>query len=433
VARPAAVALLAVSLALAVTAPAQAGWQAPFRVAGPYSLDVLPPHLAFSASGQTGFGFAVQNEDHPPSSQAFSALSSKSGKPGAPVRVPDAQQVLDLAFDGSNLTLLIGTSQARRPCCSSARLVTVAGDKPQRPRTVIRRLTGATVGQLLALPGGRLLSTVATAQAVWTELTGDKGQPAAARLLTPASTAPQTLSATTLRGNRTVVAWTAAAGPPAPSSVGPSTIVVADGSAKRAPRRPRVAVTVPAGRQIDELTLGRGSGAGTVAWIESWTDSAGALHSAAVVADLGRHIHARSFEIPGLLASGLSLAGDPSGAQALTWKVCDLAGSCRVQAVVKDAGEGFGQAIALGPIDASQPPAAAVSGHGVALFGWVSHGHVLAAARGRRARRFAPTRVVSGTDSAMDLTLGFGSGNTAMAAWSQGTPSEMVMGAVFKA
>jgi hypothetical protein len=32
----------------------------------------------------------------------------------------------------------------------------------------------------------------------------------------------------------------------------------------------------------------------------------------------------------------------------------------------------------------------------------------------------------------MDLTLGFGSGNTAMAAWSQGTPTEMVMGAVFR-
>ena len=310
-ARPAALALLAFALALSVAAPAQAGWQAPFRVAGPYSLDVQPMQTAFSAGGQAALGYNVFNEDRSLTSQGYAAISGKNGRPGAPVRVPDTQEVLDLAFDGNNLDLLIGTSPALRPCCSSARLVKIAGGKPQRPRLIFPRLTGATVGQLIALPGNRLLSSVATAQAVWTELTGDKGRPAPARLLTPKTAAPQTLGATVLRGNRTVLAWTAAAGPPAPSTVGPAGIMVADGTATSAPRRAHLAVKVGRGHQVDELALGRGSSQGTVAWIESWNDSAGLLHSEPVVADLGGRVHARTFELPGLLASGLSFATDP--------------------------------------------------------------------------------------------------------------------------
>ena len=412
-------------------APALAGWQAPFRVAGPYLLDVAPAQMAFSASGQTALGYDVFNEDRSISSQGYAAISGKNGRPGSPVRVPDTQQVLDLAFDGSNLNLLIGTSPALRPCCSSARLVKVANGKPQRPRLIFRRLTGATVGRLVALSGGRLLSSVATAQAVWTELTADKGDPGPERLLTPKTAAPQTLSATVLRGNHTVLAWTAAAGPPAPSTVGPAGIMVADGTATRAPRRPHLAVRLGPGHQIDELAIGRGNSQGTVAWIESWNDSTGRLHSAAFVADLGRRIHVRSFEVPGLLASGLSFATDPSGAQELAWKVCDLSGSCRVETAVKDGGGRFGEPFSPGRIDASASPAAAVSSRGVDVVGWIDGGRVLGAARARRARRFAPTRVVSGTSSAMDLTLGFGPSG-ALAAWSEGTFTETVMGAVFK-
>jgi hypothetical protein len=264
---------------------------------------------------------------------------------------------------------------------------------------------------------------------VWTELTGKKGRPAPARLLTPKAAAPQTLGATVLRANHTVLAWTAAA-PPAPSTAGPAAIMVANGTARRAPRRPRPAVKVAAGHQIDELAVGQGSSQGTLAWIESWSDSAGHLHSMAVVADLGRHIRARTFEIPGLLASGLSLAADPSGAQVMAWKVCDLSGTCRVETAVKDRGRRFGQPISLGRIDPTAAPAAAVSPQGEGLVGWIDRGHVLAAARDRRARAFAPTRVVSRTSSAMDLTLGFGPSG-ALAAWSEGTFTETVMGAVF--
>jgi hypothetical protein len=435
-ARPAALALLgfalaALALPLAVAAPAQAGWQAPFRVAGPYSLDVQPMQMAFAAGGQTALGFNVFNEDRSLTSQGYAAISGRNGRPGSPVRVPDTQEVLDLAFDGTDLDVLIGTSPALRPCCSSARLVKIAGGKPQRSRLIYRRLTGATVGQLIALPGKRLLSSVATAQAVWTELAADKGNPGPARQLTPKTAAPQTLGATVLRGNHTVLAWTAAADPPTPSSAGPTGIMVADGTATSAPRRAHVAVKMSRGHQVDELALGRGSAQGTAAWIESWNDAAGILHSEPVVADLGGRIHARTFELPGLLASGLSFATDPSGAQVLAWKACDLSGSCRVETSIKDAGGRFSDPISLGRIDPDATPAAAVSSKGVGLVGWISGGRVLAAARGRRAPRFAPTRVVSGTTSAMDLTLGFGPSG-ALAGWSEGTFTETVMGALFK-
>ncbi|MGZ4230361.1 MAG: hypothetical protein ACXVEW_09300 [Solirubrobacteraceae bacterium] len=438
-ARPAALAAFAfaltlsvAALALAVPKAARAAWQTPFRAAGPYSLDVLPIQMAFSGSGQSALGYGVFNEDHSISSQGYAAIGDKNKRPGSPVRVPNSQQVLDLVFDGSDLDLLIGTSEALRPCCSSARLVKVVKGKPRGPRIVFRQLAGPTVGRLIALPGGRLLSSVATAQAVWTELTGPKGRPPPAHQLTPKTASPQTLGATVLRGNHTVLAWTAATGVPAGTTAGPTGIMVAGGTAKRAPQRPRLAVTVAVGHQIDELAVGRGSSQATLAWIESRADSAGHLHSLPVVADLGREIRTRTFEIPGLLASGLSLATDPSGAQVLAWKACDLAGSCRVETVVKDPGRRFGQPVSLGPIDAAATPAAAVSPQGEGLVGWIDGGRVLAAARARRARAFAPTRVVSRTNSAMDLTLGFEPSGSAMAAWSEGTFTETVMGAVFK-
>lgn len=433
-ARAAVLALLAAAFALGAATPARAGagWAPPFRIAGPYSLDVLSPQLAFSSSGETAVGFGVHNEDHAITSQGFAAVSGKNGKLGGALRVPNAQEVLAVAYDGTDPVLLIGASQGSRPCCSSARLVRVVGGKLQGTRTVIQRLTGATDGQLVALGGGRMLSVAATAEAVWEQQGKDTGRPvAAARRLTPKGAGPQTLSAVMLRGGRTVVAWTAAALTPAPT-VAPATIMAADGTANRAPRRPHIAVRVATGHQIDELALGRSGGGATAAWIESFTDTAGAPHSLAAIADLGRNVHRRAFEIPGMLASGVSLASSPGGGQVLSWKVCTLVGSCRVEAVVKDDGGRFGQPMTLGRIDASQAPAAAMSNSGTALVGWIDGGRVFAAARARRARRFVPAHLVSGTDSAMDLTLGFGPGKTAMAAWSEGTFTETVMGAVFK-
>ena len=79
-ARAAALALCVLALVLLAAAPAEAGWTGPQRLAGPYSLDVLPAQLAFSSSGQAAIGFGVQNEDHPATSQAYEMTRAPSGR-----------------------------------------------------------------------------------------------------------------------------------------------------------------------------------------------------------------------------------------------------------------------------------------------------------------------------------------------------------------
>jgi hypothetical protein len=432
VARSAAVALLAGLVALGTAASAQAGWNRPFRFAGPYSLDLLPAQLAFSPTGQAAVGFAVQDQDHPAVSKAFEVLRSKNGRLVKAHRVPDAQQVLDVAYGGTAPQLLVGASSAHKQCCSSARLVGVtAAGVPRGPRIMVRRLTGTSAGRLIALPGGRLLSVVATAEGVFADQTTRSGQPTPARRLTKASAGPQTLAAIALPGARTMVAWTAATGVPA--LLPPQGIFVAQGTQNRAPRAAHVAIRVPAGHQIDELALGRAGSGATAAWIESWFDAKGVLRSQVDVADLTGKPRVHTFGLPGLLASGLSLATNTSGAELLAWQGCRPTTTCSVEAAVKDPGRRFGAPVGLGAIDPSQPPAAAVSQAGVGLVGWIDNGHVLAAARARRAHRFVPARVVSATSFAADLTIGFGAAKTAVAAWTQGTFAQSVMGAVFQA
>jgi hypothetical protein len=417
---------------LAAAPPAHAGSNRPLRLAGPYSLDVLPAQLAFSAGGETAVGYSVQNEDHPNQSQAYELLRTRTGKVLGPHRV-HGLETLGVTLGASAPAVLTGISPSGKTCCAAAHLLTLDPDgAPKSDRTVTRGLAGTGAGALLAVGGGRLLSIVATPEGVWVEQTRTSGRPAPAHRITSAAAVPQTLTATNLGGGHTMVAWTAQTGQPA--LLPAQTIFVAEGSAKRAPHHARIAVEVPSGHTITELALGRGrTGGPTVAWIDAFDDAAGALHSQVEVADLDGHIHVHSFPLTGLVASDLSLATTSSGSQVLAWKACDRDANCGVETAVKDPRGRFGAAIRLGRADASQRPATAVSQNGTALVGWIDHGHVLAAARSRHARRFAATAVVSATNFAADLTIGFGAGNAALAAWTQGTLNQSVMGAAFKA
>ena len=312
-------------------------------------------------------------------------------------------------------------------CCSSAALVGFSGKTFGRTRPLIDTLTGAAIGRLIALPGSRLLAAIATAEGVWVSQPARNRTFGPARLLTPRRSAPQTLTAASVSGGRTLVAWTAATGQPGQAP--PNAIFEAAGSNNRVPSATRRAYTVPSGHQIDELALG----GTTAAWIESWYDARGAYRSEVVLASLDGRIRPRAFPIAGEMASGLSFAANDAGDQVLAWQACSLVGSCTVVATVKDAGKRFGAPLDLGPIDPSQTPAATVSRRGETVVGWIEDGHVLAAARRRRARGFDRRQTISATNYAADLTVAFGPGNSALAVWTQGTVASSVMGATLRA
>jgi hypothetical protein len=170
-----------------------------------------------------------------------------------------------------------------------------------------------------------------------------------------------------------------------------------------------------------------------VAWVEGWFDAAGRFHSQVMVADLTNTIRRHALSAGNELAAGLSFAADPAGGQALAWKACGGSGDCQLRDSLRPANGHFSAVQRLGSIDASESPAVTVSPAGQALLGWIRDGHVLAAQARSGAHRFGSTRTVSATTFATDLSLAFGPSGQALAAWTQGTLAQAVMGAVYSA
>jgi hypothetical protein len=402
-------------------------WSRPFTLAGPYAEDIAPPQLAFGPGGEAAVGFALFNPDFPGHSEALISTRAPNGKLARPRKVPKAQEVLALAYDGSALELLIGSSPARFTCCSRARAVTFGGGKFTNQRTLVSNVNGAALGALVPLRGTRMLAAVASGAGVWVAASPAVGRFGAARKLTSSISSAQSLSATALSKDGSAVAWTEPAG--ALANVPAVSIFLATGSAKAAPRGRRLAATAPPGHAIDELDLTGGSAGPTAAWIESWYDSAGAYHAEAALADLVSRPRARRFEVPGQVASGLALAADAKGDQVLTWKTCDELGVCSVRAVSRAAGRRSGAPQRLGAIDTGEEPAVTVGPNGQALVGWVSGGHVLVAERGSAGGRFGRAATISSVPPAYDLTLAFGPSGQALAVWTQGTAAPRLLAA----
>jgi hypothetical protein len=424
--------VLAFNAAPAAAAPARTvrdRWSAPFHLAGPTSLDLLPSTLAFAPSSGATVGFATQDEDNPADSEAFTVTRSAAGRVGRVQPVAGSQQILDLAYDGTTLKLLAASAGNGGACCSTAQVVSVDARGRRSARAVTSALSGATVGRLLVLPRHVIVAVLAAANGVWVERAPVRGGHAPGPAHQLLSGVPTTLAAADLSGGRSVVAWTSS---PRPALEPPRTIMTAFGSATTAPRSPRVAWSVSAGHEIDELQLSGGSPMGTAAWVESWFDRAGAFHSEVVVADLEPPVRPKPFPVSGRFASGVSLASDDRGDQTVTWEACDPLADCRVEAVSRRAGARFGAVRALGAIDASQAPVAAVAPDGEAVVGWISNGHVFAAEQPRAGAGFAPVHKVSGTSYASDLTLGFAPDGTALAAWTEGSVASSVVGAVLR-
>jgi hypothetical protein len=343
--------------------------------------------------------------------------------------------VLDLAWGlpapragAPALELLTGTSPAGWACCSSVRVLAGgAGGRFGAPRTLVSGLTGATIGRLLTLTDGRMLAAIATDRGVWVSQSAGGDRFGAAHRLTAAGDRPQSLAATGLPDDHSAVAWTAGSGSVA------SRIFVAVGSRLKGPSGRRAAVSVPAGHQIDELDLAASGSTPTVAWIESWLDGAGRLHSEPVAADLTRVVRPHLFSAEGEQASRVALAADARGDQMIAWSACASSGSCSVMAALRVAGGRFRRAIRLGPSDASGGPQVAIAPSGEALVGWIERRQVVVADRRPGARALAAGKVISRTNLAANLALAFGPGGEALAAWTQATLAPAVVGAVYRA
>jgi hypothetical protein len=425
---------LALALALlvalgAASSAAAAGWGRPFRIAGPAKLDVIPAQIAFSGGGTAALGYGVQDEDNSASSNAFAVQRSARGRISAARQIRGAQEVLALAYDGPTLELLIGTSPKTDPCCSTVSVVRSAKGGFGSPQRLLGGLAGATVGRRVALPSG-VLAAFATEHGVWVaQCSGAKRFGPTHRLTAP-SALPESLDATSLPGGNSLVIWTAR---PNRAAAGPTRIFAARGTPNAAPRGAATVAGVPSGHRIDEIAVAPGAAAPTVAWIDSWFDSAGVYHSQVVASDLRRAQRRAVLSGPDALAAGLSLAGDSSGDEAVAWNECTVDGGCAVRAVLRPAGKAFSATAVLPAIDASQAPALAVSSRAGTVLAWVQQGHVLAVQAARGATRFGPAQLVSATNYAADLTVAFGAGRQALAAWTQGTLNQSLMGAVFSA
>jgi hypothetical protein len=419
--------VLGVALVTAAAPALAAGWSKPFQFQKPGTLDALAPQLAFAPGGASTAAFGTLQVDVPGSAQAQYSTRTAGGRVGGVRDVPGARRVLALTYDGPQLELLAGTSGTAQDCCSAVEAIRVgSGGAPQRPRRLVGGLTGFTQGNLLTLAGGRMLAAIATERGVWVAQSAKADQFGPQRRVSPNGQVPVSMDAAWLGGGNSVVAWTAGSGNVTGATV-PRQIFVAEGSSSGAPNGAHVAITVPSGHRIDQLSVARSANGATLAWIESWYDSRGAYHSRVEVAEVGPHPSARALSPDGRIASGLTLVADPVGDQGATWESCTTAGSCTVQGAGRPAGGSFSGAHTLGSIDPTQQPSLAISPGGQLIAGWEQGGHPIASVG------FGKPQVLSSTTYAYAVTVAYGPKRTALATWDQGTLNPSVVAAAYAA
>ena len=422
---------LAVAVGIGVPSTAQAKWSRPFQFAAPGTLDVLAPELAFSPGGAAAAAFGIQDVDTPGTAQAYLTLRSAGGGVGSAKPIVGAGAILSMAYDGTSLELLTGTSPAKSNliCCSSAEAIQIGpGGAAARPRTLVGGLGGATLGRLVTLADGQMLAAVATERGVWVVQSPKANRFGAQHLLTGGGRMPESLAAAWLGGEKSIVAWSAATG--IAGAADPRVISYAEGSRARAPHGVQSAVTVAPGHRIDEVGVAPRAGGATVAWVESWYDKAGAYHSQVEARDIGPHAVTRSLSPASRLASGLTFAGDVPGDQALTWESCTTGDTCQAQVAVRGASGQFGSPRTLGTIDADQSPALSVGLQGQVLAGWIAGGQPFVAAQSKPGHGFGAPAKLSPSTYAADLAVAVGPHGQGLAAWSQGTLNPSVVGAV---
>jgi hypothetical protein len=413
---------------VAATAPAlAAGWSKPFQFQKPGTLDAIAPQLAFAPGGASTAAFGTQQVDVPGSAQAQYVTRTAGGRVGAVRDVPGARRVLALTYAGPQLELLAGTSGKGQDCCSAVEAVRVgSGGAPQPAHKIVGGLSGFTQGALLTLAGGRMLAAVATERGVWVAQSAKSDQFGAQRRISANKQVPVSMDAAWLGGSNSIVAWTAGSGNVTGANA-PRQIFVAEGSSAGAPKSAHVAITVPSGHRVDQLSVARSANGATLAWVESWYDNRGAYHSRVEAADVGTHPSVRTLSPDGRIASGLSLVSDSAGDQGATWESCTTSGSCTVQGAGRAAGGSFSGARTLGSIDPTQQPSLAISPAGQLVVGWEQGGHPTASVG------FGKPKVLSSTTFAYAVAVAYGPRHVALVTWDQGTLNPSVVAAAYAA
>jgi hypothetical protein len=384
--------------------------------------------VAVSSAGADAFGVTVTDADSPSDSTAYVVLRDPTGRVGTAQPVPNAQQVLGLAFAAGGLELLTANSKQGDACCGSAGVVRLgAGGHFSRARMLVGRLAGATEGQLVPV-SGRLVAAIATERGVWSAQSSRGAQFGRVHRLTSGDARPETFSAAGLAAGSAIVAWAQRD----KRNPDPRTIYTAAGTARGAPSQRHPAVTVVASHRVDEVAIA-GAGGPTIAWIESWFDSRGGYHSQVELADLSHPRQTRAFPVSGQIASDLVFASDGKGDQLLAWKTCTRAGSCSVREVVRRTGTRFAGPARLGGVEPAEAPSAALTPSGAGVVGWIARGEVLASEVRAGAVRFGAARIISDAGDASGLALQGGPASTALAAWSQGVLAPHVVGAAYRA
>jgi hypothetical protein len=423
-------------------------WSAPFRVSAPVASDLIPPVLGLAPGGAFVVGAGTTNEDA--TNQAHAAISTGTGLDAtAPTHyLSGVQQTLAAAYLNGRLVLLTGTSPPADACCSTAS--TAHGSGLTGSQQLAGNLEGTSTGALVPVRGGLLAAvdnqagiTVARSDGAATFSAGDQ--------LVPSDPTPPLMAVGSLSDGGAIVAWTApstgAQTVTGTTTTPGSTSTTASGydqpenqlirfataGESGLPGSVRLAVTVPAGREIDALAVAPHRRGATLAWTESWY-AGSAYRSAVFWTDLGTGSQLKPTELSSArtAAVGVSLAASTGGRQVVSWQACAIgAGTCRTAAALRPYGDRWGPVRSLGSVDPTSFPVATESARGQALVGWVANGLVRAASADPAATVFHPAVAVARADGDANLTLGFGTAERAVAVWVQGSVDQKLVGARF--
>ncbi len=424
-------------------------WGRPFAITAPVSADLIAPLVTVSASNAIAVGSGRSDENDPAAARAEVLTASAQDRFAAPLAPLASQETLAAGYLGTRLVLVTGTSVAGDACCSTAGVQVVDSGQLATSAPLASGLEGVATGVLVSVRGG-LLAAVDNQSGITVARSDATGAFSAAEQLVGSDPTPPLMAAGALRDGGALIAWTAPAAAAqtvtgTTTSPGSSTtasgydqprnqlIDYATAGPSGAPGAAKLAVTVPAGRQIDGLqALPHGTGA-TLAWTESWyvgnTYVSRVFWTDVTGAGAGP-VHAISGA--GSAAVGLSGAGSAGGRQVLTWQACDIsAGTCDTDAALRPTGGAWAPVQSLGAVDPTAFPVATQSAAGQSLVGWIASGGVYAAAAAPGAGSFhAPARVTRAS-TASHLALSFGAGTRAAAVWIQGTYDQKLVGARF--